>query len=290
MPNPYITIEAEAPLDSRWTPELWFAWSRLLATCRLKRACSAESWPAAVVELTPAGFQSIMGKSHGKAAWILASKLAAVADVTFERVGRNREVLERIKPELGASLERACSEHVASLQRAWSERRTRVIVHNYAKYQKLGRRSLSRTSDPPHVPTSPRNYSLPSEESAATPRTRSDPNAWARMFVREPNPPPGGVPAWVAEQLPTIEGEADASFPASDPTPRAWRGKVRSLLWRYWRNGQANGWAWPLPRGPTARSTKAERLKRNAEGALEILREKERGPPIATHHRLHAHV
>jgi len=137
---PYITVEAESALDSRWTAPLWFAWSRVLSTCRLKRACTAESWPAAVLEL----------RTH-EAASILAVHANKV-----------RSTLDLLSMVASISV-RSHRDHGGDL---WT-----ISVDNYAKYQKLGRPTSATTykdvSDPPHVPTSLRKKKSP--DAAASP-------------------------------------------------------------------------------------------------------------------------
>lgn len=40
---------------------------------------------------------------------------------------------------------------------------------------------------------------------------------------------------WLEKNLPLIEAEADASFPDSEPTDRAYWGKVKALVIRFYR-------------------------------------------------------
>ena len=143
---PYISIRAEAPLDPRWTPELWFAWCRLLATCRLKRACTAESWPAAVLRLRPIEAASILNTTPNHVASVFA-KLSQACSLTVHKEG-----------------DRDAARWVCS-------------VDKYAEYQKLGRptyaRSSGEVSDPPLVPSSPRTSEK--KKNPPTPRGRGAP-------------------------------------------------------------------------------------------------------------------
>jgi hypothetical protein len=155
--NPYITIEAASPLDSRWTPLLWFAWSRLLGTCRLKRACTAETWPAAVLTVRTHELASILGVYPNKV----------------------RSTVDQLKIVASISA-RSRRDHGGDL---WV-----ISVDNYAKYQKLGRPTSAETSaellGPPYDPTTLRteeekNPPTPQEvePSEKTPETTVD-AAW----------------------------------------------------------------------------------------------------------------
>jgi len=142
---PYITVEAEAPLDPRWTPALWFAWCKILATCRLKRAVTAESWPVAVLTLRTHEACAILETSAPYLARTL-DKLALRADITWHK---------------------EASYGVESNGLRWI-----ISVANYAKYQKLGRptsaRSCDDVSDPPYVPTSLRKKEEKRERSVGS--------------------------------------------------------------------------------------------------------------------------
>lgn len=146
---PYITLEAECALDSRWTAATFFAWVRLLSQCRLKRACTADTWPAAVLNLRTIEAAAILGVHPNKVRWAF-DQLAIVASID-------------VRSDADRHGDR------------WT-----ITVANYAKYQKLGRRSLTETSDrtfsPPHVPTSPRTEEeRKTSPRAATPRRRATP-------------------------------------------------------------------------------------------------------------------
>jgi hypothetical protein len=233
---PYITIEAESPLDSRWTATLHFAWMRLLGTCRLKRACTAETWPAAVLELRFREAASILDVPANRVRYTLDT-LSTVASITV----------------------RYSSDHGGDT--------VSVSVDNYAKYQKLGRPTSAITSkdvsDPPSVPTSLRKKKNSEEEPPLARRTRSDPVAWAQMFAKEPDA--AEAVAFVTDVLPDIEGRADAQFPNVDPSSKAWNGAVRSWLWRYWRNRGRD-----RPTGVAARANDRARLM--ADNAREAMR------------------
>lgn len=145
-----------------------------------------------------------------------------------------------------------------------------VLVRNFAKKQGFT----------PQTPAESPQHSAPSEEpknrrtkepknqrerEPASPAA-SAPERWAQMFSQESPQPPQGAVAWVASVLPVIEGEADAAFPREPPTPQARTGKVRALLWRYWRHEQANGWKRPEGRvNGNRRPTVIEETKRELE-------------------------
>lgn len=100
---------------------------RLLATARLKRACTAETWPAAVLTLRNYEAASILAVYPNKVRSTL-DRLKMVASIS---------ALSRL--DLGSNV--------------WV-----ISIANYAKYQKLGRptsaKSYAELSDPPYVPTS----------------------------------------------------------------------------------------------------------------------------------------
>lgn len=153
---PYVSIQADAPLDSRWTAELWFAWSRILGTCRIKLACTAETWPAAVLRLRRHEAASILAVAPNRVRSSL-DQLAMVASISV-----------RHEADHGGDL--------------WT-----ISVDNYAEYQKLGRPTSapkrSQDREPPSVPPSLR----PSEEKKKTPQPPAPDGA-----ASPPDPPPEG--------------------------------------------------------------------------------------------------
>lgn len=210
---PYITLEAECALDSRWTSELFFAFLRLLSQCRLKRACTAETWPAAVLRL----------RNH-EAAAILAVYPNKVRS-TLDRLAMVASISVRSEPDHGGNL--------------WT-----VSVDNYAKYQKLGRRSLAGRSadlsDPPHVPTSPRPFVEEEERRPAPPAARrEDPAPSSRKRATPRIERPEGFPstALLAElgvefpdlELPAAVAEFLAYADREEATYKGERGWAQAL-------------------------------------------------------------
>ena len=176
---PYIVVRADAPLDSRWTADLWFAWSRILGQCRLKRACTSETWPAAVLRLRTIEAAAILAVHPNKVRWML-DRLVIPASMTARR--------ER--------------DHGGDL---WT-----ISVSNYAEYQKLGRPTSDHVGaevrDPPNVPTSHRPHKE-EERSAAQPEP--EPAKPPRSKPRKPrrDPLPEGFPD------PLFKLELEAEFP-----------------------------------------------------------------------------
>lgn len=225
--NPYITIEASSPLDSRWTPTLWFAWCRLLGTCRLKRACTAESWPAAVLTLRPIEAASILNTTPNWVANVLAN-LSQVASLTVRKDDSK------------------------------SGARWVISVDNYAIYQKLGRPTSAKTSadvpTPPYVPTSlrPSGQKNQNPEAAAEPAAVGtdpvppEPEAaaaappWGRMANLlgdcRAKPPPDAEERdeWLRVHWPEIEAATDAELPDEATAKQRGAAHARIALAR-WR-------------------------------------------------------
>lgn len=176
---PYITIEAEAPLDPRWDAGLWFAWSRILGQCRLKRACKPDTWPAAVLRLRTIQAAAILAVHPNKVRWML-DRLAIVASMSA----------------------RCTADHAGDM---WT-----ITVDNYAKYQKLGRPtsdvSSAEVREPPHVPTSPRPHQK-KRESAAQPEPEPEKPARSKPRKARRDPLPEGFPD------PLFLLEIEAEFP-----------------------------------------------------------------------------
>jgi hypothetical protein len=142
-------------------------------------------------------------------------------------------------------------------------------------------RSRGSASKTPVEPSEPR------APEAASGAMRTDPAAWARMFESAPDPPPEGVESWIASVLPVIEGEADAAFASGPPSAKAWNGKVRALLWRYWRHrsrdapGAARSNGFRRTGIDVVEDTRLELERRRRETAARIAREGRGGPPPA---------
>lgn len=213
--SPYITIDAEAPLDARWTAPLWFAWSRLLATCRLKRACTAETWPAAVLKLRTTQAASIFGVHPNK----VRSTLDTLGDVA--------SITVRWSKDHGGDL-------------------LLISVDNYAEYQKLGRPTSARTSaelrDPPHVPTVSRPH-VREEEKNPECRSASEPAESTPPVEpdveRDPPEPDRPKPARSPDPVVAVWLDIQAAFGAycGAAVPRAMNASRRAAIGAAIREG-----------------------------------------------------
>lgn len=216
--DPYIVIRADAPLDSRWTADLWFAWSRLLGQCRLKRACTAETWPAAVLRLRTIEVASILAVHPNKVRWML-DRLVIPASMTA-----------RCERDHGGDL--------------WV-----ISVAKYAEHQKLGRPTYDLSSaevrTPPNVPTSQRpneeEEQMPSASGVeAPPRGKS---RWVNLLRNVPGFDPAEADeraAWVETFEGEIESRAASELPA-DATKKQVNERARSILLARWRTYVTKG-------------------------------------------------
>lgn len=235
--EPYVTVEARAALDHRWTADLWFAWSRILSTCRLKRACTPESWPAAVLRVRTIEAASILSCHPNKVRWMLDRLTIAASIEVRSNADRHGYV--------------------------WT-----ISVSNYAKYQKLGRPTYDISREPPYVPTSLRKKKNP----PVSPRKRGEQRGLTDAPERLSDEQRAALHAWCAgkrqELLPQLEDLEEACldyYRSRGKRHRDWVATVRN-----WIRKET-----PRARSPDARAAQLADIARQAT-ALREQRERHR--------------
>ena len=131
--DPLVFFPVSTILDQPGrAPDEWWAWCRVLALCRRRRACSEKTYPAAIVAVAPRDLCSLMGRARrDHALRVLAAVPAHEELVLTDAAGRQLDA-------------------TAELARSYRGGSFLLVVSKYAELQRFEIRTGGPTITPLH--------------------------------------------------------------------------------------------------------------------------------------------